>query len=74
MQSVKVVYEGGAFSPVSPVRLSANQTVMINIPDEIAAKSDKNGWKQFIGALSHETCAELSEILKDTERVDADEW
>jgi hypothetical protein len=74
MQSVKAVYDGMAFVPVSPVRLRTNQTVMIKVSDEINVNPDKNSWKKFIGALSHETCAELNEILKDTEKVDANEW
>jgi len=75
METVKAYYDGSVFVPLMPVNARVNQGAVITFVDEIVPKrvAGKSHMK-FFKSLSEEDYGELAEILKDTEKVDLNEW
>ena len=74
MKVVSAYYNGTAFVPTAPVKARKNQKAIVTILDEIVQKKTKKTPLDFAGAFSEETYQEFMDALKDTERVDVDEW
>jgi hypothetical protein len=74
MKAVKAYYDGQAFIPLTPVTAVKNQAAIVTILDDFEKKGRAKAYLRYAGALSNENCAELTEILKDTQKVDSDEW
>jgi hypothetical protein len=74
MVAVKAYYDGRVFVPVSPVRVSKNQSAIVTILDEAKDETKNKAYLQFAGTLSDENYQELTNILEATERVDENEW
>ena len=74
MDVIQVYYDGSVFVPLVPVKVRINQPAVVTILE--TAKTDSGGkqYVEFFGALSPESYSELIEALKDTERVDVNEW
>ena len=74
MEAIQAYYDGNAFVPVTPVKVKVNQPAIITVINTSCDKSDSKNYINLFGALSPDSYKELVEILKDTERVDIDEW
>jgi hypothetical protein len=74
MSVARAIYDGRVFVPVAPVKARKNQEVLVTIVDEPETESTDKPFLRFAGALSQENYDEITEILKDTEIVYADEW
>jgi hypothetical protein len=74
MSAVQAYYNGSAFVPLAPVKAQLNQPALITILEVATTNSDSKRLSQFFGALSVESYSEILDALKDTERVDIDEW
>jgi len=72
MNAVKAYYDGRVFIPTEPVKARRNQHAIITILDD--ERKENKPHLRFIGALSKESYEEISIALKDTQKVDADEW
>ena len=72
MSAVKAYYDGRVFVPTEPVRARRNQHAIITILDE--EKMDDKRHLRFVGALSEESYDEICTALRDTQKVDTDEW
>ena len=76
MLSLRGYFNGKEFVPIDKVDIKPNQKVIITILDEyfkIEAKPDKS-YKKYVGKLSLESFNEISDALKETDKVDIDEW
>jgi len=67
-------YDGSVFVPLVPVNVKINQPVLITVLETANQNADKNRFDKFFGALSVEDYCEITEALKDTEKVDINEW
>jgi hypothetical protein len=74
MRAVKAYYDGRVFVPVIPVAAVKNKAAIITILDHVDQRGDDKDYLQYAGALSDDRYAELADILKDTQRVDTNEW
>ena len=74
METIHAYFDGSVFVPLSPVKAKPRQPAIITILDDVVATPQCNRYIECFGALSSEGYAELIEALKDTERVDANEW
>ena len=74
MKTVKAFYDGRVFVPVTPIKAKVNQVAIITILDGLDLVIDSKPFLKYAGALTHDDYSELVEILKDTERVDTNEW
>ena len=74
MEAIQAYYNGTVFVPMTPVKVKLNQTAIITILDTTRVKQKENRYSKFFGALSSESALEFEEALKDTEKVDKDEW
>ena len=74
MEAIKAYYNGSAFVPVAPVKVKLNQPALITIIEDENSRLSSNSYVEFFGALSAESCLEIIETLKDTEKVDIDGW
>ena len=74
MDVIQAYYNGSVFVPLAPVKVRLNQPALITIIETADAKTDGSSYAAFFGALSAESYSEITEALKDTERVDANEW
>ena len=74
MEAIQAYYNGSVFVPLTPVKAKLNQTAIVTILDTV--KTDAGGTRYFelFGSLSSESYSEIIGALKDTERVDMDEW
>lgn len=76
MLAVKGYFNGKEFVPLDKVDIKPNRKVIITVLDEylnIEEKPEKS-YKKYIGKLSSESFYEISEALKETEKVDVNEW
>ena len=73
MQALRGYYNGKEFVPLEKVNIKPNQKVIITILDEYVS-SETKPFKKFIGKLSAASFLEISEALKETEKVDLNEW
>ena len=74
MESIQAYYNGSVFVPLTPVKVKLNQAALVTILGTVNASPDVKRYSEFFGSLSSESYLEIIEALKDTERVDADEW
>jgi len=72
MDTIKAYFNGSVFVPLTSVNVKINQPVLITILEP--AKSSSNCYSDFFGTLPAEDFIEIVEALKDTEKVDVDEW
>ena len=74
MDAIQVYYNGSVFVPLVPVKARINQPAIVTILDTANTISSDNRYIEFFGSLSAESYSEITEALKDTERVDMNEW
>jgi predicted DNA-binding antitoxin AbrB/MazE fold protein len=74
MDVIQAYYDGSVFVPLTPVKVKLNQSVIITILETMNTKTISNRYTELFGALSAESYSEIIEALKDTERVDINEW
>ena len=74
MVAIQAYYDGSVFVPLTPVNVKLNQPALITILEVAITNPDDNRYAALFGALSAESYSEIMEALKDTEKVDADEW
>ena len=74
MDKIKAYYDGSVFVPLGPVNAKPNQQAIVTILGEVGVINGGEGHSAFFGALTHESYIEIMNALKDTERVDEDEW
>jgi len=74
METIQAYYNGSVFVPLVPVNVKLNQPVLITVLETVNAKVEGNHYIEFFGALSAENYLEITEALKDTEKVDLNEW
>jgi len=74
VNAIQAYYNGSVFVPVSPVNVKLNQPALITIVESENSKPSSNGYVELFGAMSADDYLEIIEALKDTEKVDANEW
>ena len=74
MFAVKAYFDGNVFVPLTPVSVKLNQSAIVTIIDEAPKCHEKKAYERFIGALSGENYTEIAEALKETQRIDSNEW
>ena len=74
MDAIQAYYNGSVFVPLVPVKARLNQPAIVTILDAANTKASVNRYMEFFGSLSAESYSEITEALKDTERVDMNEW
>ena len=74
MQAVKAYYDGKAFVPLSPIKITINQSAIVTILDEELKEPQTKSYEDYFGVLSDEDYNEISEALLETQRIDKDEW
>ena len=74
MDAIQAYYNGSVFVPLVPVSAKLNQAAIVTILDTVSTKACDSRYIEFFGALPTESYLEIMEALKDTERVDLNEW
>jgi len=79
MLAVKGYYDGKEFKALENIKLNKNQKVIITVLDEYIEDKDissikEKPHKKFLGIWKGNNLKEIEEALKDTEKVDTDEW
>ena len=74
MDAIQAYYNGSVFVPLVPVKARLNQPAIVTMLDVANTKASVNRYTEFFGTLSAESYSEITEALKDTERVDMNEW
>lgn len=76
MLALKGYFNGKEFVPLDKADVKPNQKVIITVLDEYLSVEDKTekSYKKYVGKLSSESFREISEALKETEKVDAGGW
>ena len=76
MLALKGYFNGKDFIPLENVQIKRNQKVIITVLDEFVSDSEsvEKPYKKYVGKLSKEDFNELQEILKETEKIDKNEW
>jgi hypothetical protein len=74
MESVRAYYDGHAFIPIKPIRVKKNQSAIVTILDERPVNRTKSALLALAGSFTEQDYEQITEALKDTERVDIDEW
>ena len=74
MDAIQAYYNGSVFVPLVPVKARLNQLAIVTILDTVNTKTSVSRYTEFFGTLSAESYSEITEALKDTERVDMNEW
>jgi predicted DNA-binding antitoxin AbrB/MazE fold protein len=74
METIQAYYNNGVFIPLAPVKAEQNQSALITILESANTKTGGNHYAEFFGSLSTESYSEIIEALKDTEKVDLNEW
>ncbi len=73
MQALRGYYDGKEIVPLEKISIKPNQKVIITILDEYVS-SEAKPYKKYIGKLNAASFQEISEALKETEKVDLNEW
>ena len=73
MQALRGYYNGKEFVPMEKVNIKPNQKVIITILDEYISDESKP-FKKYVGKLDKASFQEMIEALKETEKVDFNEW
>ena len=74
MDAIQAYYNGSVFVPLAPVEAQLNQPALITMLEVASTDPNSKRISQFFGALPSENYSEILKALKDTERVDIDEW
>lgn len=76
MLALKGYFNGKEFIPLDKVDAKPNQKVIITVLDEYISTENQpeKSYKKYFGKLSTESFNEISEALKETEKVDSNEW
>ena len=78
MQIIEAYYDGRAFVPTTPVAARINERAVITIfegaTDKCPKRKSDKAYLNYAGALSNDNYEEIMEILKDTGKIDANEW
>jgi len=76
MLALKGYFNGKEFVPLDKVDVKLNQKVIITVLDEYLSVEEKpeKSYKKYVGKLRSESFHEISEALKETEKVDMSEW
>ena len=74
MDTIQAYYNGSVFVPLAPVKAQLYQPALITILEVTNVNQENKLISKFFGALSAESYSEILESLKDTERIDIDEW
>ncbi|MCX7749335.1 MAG: hypothetical protein N2645_20950 [Clostridia bacterium] len=76
MLALKGYFNGKEFVPLEKADVKPNQKIIITILDEYIKTDEKpeKPYKKFIGKLSRESFDEISEALRETEKVDSNGW
>ena len=74
MSVAKAIYDGRVFVPLETVHVKKNQKAYVTFVDDFPAENTDKPYLRFAGSLSQDDFAEITEILKDTEIIHADEW
>ena len=74
MDAIQAYYNGSVFVPLAPVKAQLNQPALITMLEVANTDPNIKRISQFFGALSSDNYSEILEALKDTEKVDVDEW
>jgi hypothetical protein len=76
MLALKGYFNGKEFVPLEKVNLKTNQKVIITVLDEYfnPESHPEKPYKKFVGKLSTQSFIEVTEALKETEKVDINEW
>lgn len=69
MQEVKAYFNGATFVPLTPIKAKPNQRAIITIIDDIEPLDDDKPFRKFIGKLSPESYAEITEALLETQNL-----
>ncbi len=74
MLAIKGYYDGKEFVPLEKVSLKPNQKVIITVLDKyISLEPDNKPFMKYIGKLNNESYNEISEALKETEKMEESE-
>jgi hypothetical protein len=83
MSTVRAIYDGQVFVPLTPVKAEKNQVAIFTLIEQRKTAEPARQahfskavkpHKRFLGALPKENIAELETILKEADKVDIDEW
>jgi len=74
MEAVRAYYDGRVFVPTRPVSVRKNQPAIVTILDEARENQTQKALLSLAGILSEEEYQDFQEALRDTERIDIDEW
>jgi len=74
MEAVNAYYDGRVFVPTKPISARKNQRAIITVLDEARENRTKRTLLSLSGILSEVEYQDFMDALKDTERIDADEW
>jgi len=74
MSTIQAYYNGSVFVPLTPVKAQLNQQALIIIVEINSENAERKNLGALFGALSSESYLEMREALRDTERVDINEW
>lgn len=74
MEAVQAYFNGNAFVPTAPFKAKINQQAIVTILDSIVTEPAKQWYDEFFGVLSAEDASDIAEALRDTEKVDVNEW
>lgn len=73
MGLARAIFDGSVFVPMAPIKAKKNDVAVFMLIDGTDDHVDKP-YLHFAGSLPDEDYQEITEILKDTERIDADGW
>jgi hypothetical protein len=74
METIQAYFDGNVFVPITPVKAKLNQLALIIIQETANKKAGDNQLNNLFGTLSFENYSEILEVLKDTEKVDVNDW
>lgn len=74
MQSINGYYNGQEFVPLDNVIPKKNQKVIITFLDDYIDSVKAKPFQKYVGKLDQQSFVEITQALKDCEKVDADEW
>ncbi len=76
LQTTKGYFNGKEIIPLEKIIIRENQKVIITLLDEYLVEdfSDDKPHKKYVGRLSDACFKEITEALKETEKIDVDEW
>ena len=70
MKTVKAVFDGQVFVPVTPIKAKKNQVAIITILDDIDYIRENKAYLEYAGALSDDDYTEIADILKADTPID----